>query len=208
MKTQLSLFILCCIVIIASQTSAQSFTSKGTVELGGEFSFSSQTVSSSLSSSSNRSALNTLMFNPYIGTMVAEGFELGFMPGIATVSYGGSSSTQTNLFFVPSYNVNTSGKAFPYFEFLIGYNSISGSGNGSESGLGVGFSGGVKVAIGNSGLFLFNVKYLHQSYNVTETNYYYNFGSPTNTSYTESLNTVLASIGFHIFIPSKSSRSK
>ncbi len=209
MKTIHKFLISSALVIIPWSSYAQSLTSKGTVELGGEFSFASQTYTRS-GSSSGGSALNTLMFNPYIGVMVTEGFELGFMPGITTISQGGESATELNLFFTPAYNVN-SGKAFPYFEFLIGYNSISGSGyygsTQTYSGLGVGFGGGVKVAVGGSGLFLFNIKYLHQSYDIPASNSS-NFYGSTSSSNTLSLNTVFAGVGFRIFFAPKTVRSK
>jgi len=203
MKTFRKCFVSAILIIFSISLQAQTFTSKGTVELGGDFSFSSrtETVPGYTFYPNNSSAtLNTLIFDPYVGVMATEGFEIGFMPGIGTTSYAGSSATSLNLFLAPAYNINAGGKAYPYFEFLIGYNSISG-GSTTQDGLGVGFSGGVKVTIGGNALFLFNIKYLHQSYN----NFRY-YDSITGTSFlgTETLNTILAGVGFRVFFPSKS----
>jgi hypothetical protein len=204
MKTSLKHFIICFLMAGSMTSHAQSFTSKGTVELGGEFSFSSQKESSSnnYSHGQESEAYNVLMFNPYIGAMVGQGFELGFMPGIAR----SGSITSLNLFFAPSYNINTSGNAYPYLEGLIGYSSIA-SGV-SANGLGTGISGGVKVAIGSSGLFLFNVKYLHQSFETEES---YNTGYPyysyTTVKTTVAINTIFAGMGFRIFITSKPAKT-
>ncbi len=201
MKKHFNHFAICCLMISTSALHGQSLTSKNTVELGGDFSFSSQTRT--LGGITSNSTYTTLMFDPYIGVMITEGFELGFMPGISSNRQSGSySSTLTgvNLFLAPAYNFNVGGKAFPYLEFLVGYNSLSGGGvSRTEEGLGVGFSGGIKVAISESSLFLFNVKYLHQNYNNVpyyDDNFYWN--GPSYVS--ESLNTVFAGIGFRVFI--------
>lgn len=208
MKPVHKLFISFVLVLLTNSSQAQSLTSKGTIELGGEFSFSSQTISQSTTSSynpynTNRESYDVLLFSPYVGVMMGQGFELGFMPAIAN----SGSVTSLNLFLAPAYNISTSGNAVPYFEGLIGYSTIN---NGrSAGGLGIGVSGGVKVTIGSSGLFLFSIKYLHQSFE--EERDYYSF-NPYYTSGTYKstviYNTIFAGIGFRIFIASKSLKGK
>ena len=192
-------------LLISSSLTAQTFTQPGTIELGGDISFSSQSYSENGTNSG--SALTTFSFNPYLGFMVSDGFELGLMPGIATVSYGSSTSTQLNLFFAPAYNVNTNSSVYPYFEFLIGYNTSSDNsyssyaGNRTIGGLGVGLDAGLKINLKGNSLLLFKIQYLHQSFNrdtYTTTGY---SGYPVTIESREiALNTVSFGMGFRIFI--------
>jgi hypothetical protein len=209
MKTYFKLIIYSIALITSLTLKAQTFTSKGAVELGGEFSFTSQSESVSgysYSYGSESSSYGLLMFSPYLGVMMGQGFELGFEPSIAN----SKSSTLLNLFFAPAYNINTGGNAYPYLEGLIGYSAITD--HGSVHGLGIGLGGGVKVAIGSSALFLFSLKYLSQSYeyeytinNYTYTGYSY-YSYPTTLKVKETINTFFAGIGFHIFITPKAQR--
>ena len=198
-------YLVICILMISSLSSqGQSFTSKKTVELGGEFSFTSQTTSitgSNYGSNDNSDSYDVLMFSPYVGLMIGQGFELGFMPSIAKAE----NLTIIDLFFAPSYNIQTGGNAYPYLEGLVGYSSYSNS--DITGGLGIGVGGGVKVTIGSSALFLFNIRYIHQSFEEKETYYAgYPYYTATSTTVKISLNTLFAGLGFHIFIPSKSSK--
>ena len=139
-----------------------SFTLPGTVEFGGDISFSSQSISGSTSS------LSLFSFNPYFGVMLVKGLELGLMPGISlSSSGGGNGSTNTttilNLFLAPAYNFDA-GKIYPFIEFLAGYNSI-GIKTQTLRGISIGGSGGLKFQMGKSGLLLFDITYLSQDYN-------------------------------------------
>ncbi len=154
----------------------QALTANGNVELGGDIGFFSRSASGSTSSS------NVFSFHPYFGFMIENGFELALIPGITSNgSTGSNSTTEYNIFLAPTYNINV-GKAYPFFEFLVGYNSL-GQGNSSLSGVGVGGSGGVKVQIGANGALVFALRYLHKSY-----------GSSTG------INTFSMEIGARIFI--------
>ena len=208
MKTYLKPIIFCITLIWSVTLKAQTFTSKGTVELGGEFSFTSQSASvtgGSYYSNYSGGSADLLMFSPYVGAMIGQGFELGFSPSIIHAE----SSTLLNLFLAPAININTSGTAYPYFEGLIGYSSASGT--GSIGGLGIGAGAGVKVTIGCSALFLFDLKYLHQSYEYDEPYYNYSFNGTSYTNnyttlkVTETINTFFAGLGFRIFIAPKTS---
>ena len=198
MKTSFTRFIICILAVVSTSSKAQLFTSKGTVELGGEFSFTSQSstvTGGSYYSGGSSESYNVLMFSPYIGVMTGKGFELGFMPSIA---HGGD-VTLLDLFFAPAININTGGSAYPYVEGLIGYSTYGGG--SSTSGLGIGISGGIKARIGSSALFLFNVKYLHQSFEEEEHYYAYYPSYMSGTHKVEvSINTLFAGIGFRIFI--------
>jgi hypothetical protein len=159
-----------------------SLTTNGTVELGGDLSFNT------ISGEGNSNSVTVISFNPYVGIMIASGFELGISPGVTSTSgSGGYSATTFNFFLAPAYNFNL-GKAYPYCEFLIGYNSIDYSST-VENGMGIGGSGGVKAQIGGSGLLLFGLKYLHN-----------NYGS---NGHSNGLNTFSVEVGARIFINPK-----
>lgn len=190
---------------LSGTLTAQTLTQSGTVELGGDISFSSVSQSQSNSFvSDNNNSVATFSFNPYIGYMVSNGFELGFMPGITTQSSGGQSATILNLFFAPSFNVNVSGTVYPYLEFLIGYNSIKGTNGRTTGGLGVGLDAGLKVNIKGNSLLLFKIQYLNQTFSESDytiTSYY---GTPIAVQGRQDVfNTVSFGIGFRIFIESK-----
>ena len=182
MRTIQKLSVMCLAILFAQLAPAQSFTQKGTIELGGDISFSSQKESEADAS------LTTLSFNPYVGVMVSDGFELGFRPQIMTVSYSGSSLSSLGLYLTPAYNFKTSSKAIPYLEFIIGYNSIDNDGD-SYGGLGTGADGGLKINIAGNSLLLIKLEYLHQSYEMDGDSY--------------SINTLSFGFGFRVFLGPK-----
>jgi hypothetical protein len=167
-----------------------AFIMPGTIELGGEMSYASQKVEDAEGSAS------LFAMNPYVGIMVGSGFELGFKPGVQFQKAGNYKATTFNLLFAPAFNINGGGSVFPYFEFLVGYNMLSYeqaipySGNLEEtaSGAAIGIDGGFKAIIGNSGLVLFKIEYLHQTFKTSG-----QFSSEV------SYNTLSAGVGFRVF---------
>jgi hypothetical protein len=127
------------------------FASKGTVEVGGNLSFSSFT-----SVSEGRSGEATTMFTvaPRVGYFVIQGFELGIQPGASflvwpagfnVVTGGGSSTTLLQIYGFAAYNLQIqNGKSFLFLEAPAGYATTSGSGN-TRSGFSWGARGGVKI---------------------------------------------------------------
>lgn len=210
MNTSKKLSVVVALWLLSLTVSAQNFIHAGTTELGGDVSFSSQ------SSPGSSGTITTFSFNPYVGFMSSSGFELGLMPGITSISSGSESATELNLFLAPSYNVSTGSTVYPYFEFLIGYNSISyksgfsfsGSGNQTVDGLGIGLDAGLKVNLKGNSLLLFKIQYLYQSYkeDATTTNV---FGTTYTTPSSETiLNTVAFGMGFRVFLEKKEKQKK
>jgi hypothetical protein len=167
-----------------------AFIMPGTIEMGGDISYASQKAEGSSAS------LSTFSMNPYIGVMIASGFELGFRPGVQFQKVGPEKATSLNLLFAPAYNINGGGSIFPYFEFLVGYSMISYENNNSyvghyeetASGAALGIDGGFKALIGNSSLVLFKIEYLHQTFKSTG-----QYSSEVN------YNTLSAGVGFRVF---------
>jgi len=157
-------------------STSEILTKNGTLEIGGDFEF--------LSQSSINNTLNMLNFNPYFGIMFTKGFELGINPNFTNYSYSGNpSTTQFNLYLAPTFNLSK-GKTIPFIEILIGINSIGQ--NTTYSGFGFGGSAGVKIQVGNNVALINSLKYLSQSY-----------GQGTNIS------TLSLSTGIRFFIFSK-----
>jgi len=213
MKTQTRFLILVFVSLITASTQAQNFIQARTVELGGDVSFSSQSVPA------GGGSLSTLSFNPYLGFMTASGFEIGLLPGITSITQGIYSATELNIFLAPSYNFKMTGNTYPYLEFLIGYNSITakenvsffGSSANSQTagGLGIGMGAGLKINLKGNSLLLVKFQYLHQNYkqDITETTFTGTGAYVTNTTTVDQiLNTVSLGLGFRIFIESKTGK--
>ena len=151
--------------VFTSLSFSQNFATKGTIEVGGSLGFSSITGVSNGESSSN--SLSTLRLEPYIGYFIVDGFELGFEPSFTTSSIGDYSSNSFGIYFAPAWNFDLRSNLFPFLEGRIGYNTSSrdvSNGEGgttkyTTSGLAWGAKGGVKVKIGNSGLFNLALSY-------------------------------------------------
>lgn len=136
--------------------SAQDFSTKGTIELGGNVGFSSTTYVSNGQSSTN--SLTNFSIDPYVGYFVINNLELGLVPSFSTSKYGDQSSTSFSVYFAPAWNFDLKSTLFPFVEGRIGYNTSSyDDGNSfttdpSSSGLAWGFRGGVKAQVGSNAL--------------------------------------------------------
>lgn len=163
--------------------SNKSLTTKGVVELGGDISYISQTAAG------NSSSINVFSFSPTFGFILANGFELSLITGISSSGRGGGQTlTDFNFFIAPTFNISA-GKAYPFFQFLFGYNSI-GLGTVNISGVGVGGCGGVKVQVGENAAIIFGLRYLNQTYKQANSNNATSVG----------INTLSLEIGGRIFI--------
>jgi hypothetical protein len=150
--------------VFTSLSYSQNFATKGTIEAGGSLGFSSSTSVSNGESASN--STTTIRLEPYIGYFVVNSFELGFEPSFTTSSYGDYSSTSFGIYFAPAWNFDLRSNLFPFLEGRIGYNtssqdvpSVLGTTEYTASGIAWGARGGVKVKIGNSGLFNLALSY-------------------------------------------------
>jgi hypothetical protein len=127
------------------------YAQKGVVEIGGNASFSSI---SPVSKGEAGDATTLFTFGPRIGYFVADGFQVGFNPGLSFLPVSGlsvispssgESMTLLQLFVYPGYTIRSEGsKSFPFIELPIGYTGAS-SGGDSESGFSWGVRGGVKT---------------------------------------------------------------
>jgi hypothetical protein len=154
----------CVAVIMSTQVASpqtQEYATKGVLELGGTASFSSI---ADVSSGKTGDATTLFTFGPRIAGFVADGFQIGFSPGISFLPTSGvtvlspprgESTTLLQLFAFPAYVVRTAGqKYYPFVEVPVGYTRMS-SGNNAQSGFSWGVRGGVKVA--PAGNFLLTV---------------------------------------------------
>jgi hypothetical protein len=148
----------------STSSNPKVFASAGCVELGGGFSFNSESVSSPNGGGTSPTT-SLILFAPYVGVFPVKGFEIGLNPfSIESASYGPGSSTTALLFILaPSYNFNTHSIAYPFIEGNIGYNSNNRT-NATESGVCYGVRGGVKLAIASHALLNIAVQYLEQTY--------------------------------------------
>lgn len=161
----------------SSGESTPAFPNPG-VELGGQISFSSTSISDGDYSTT------VFSFEPYIGAMLGKTFEIGFYPGIATISNGHNSVTAYQFFLAPCLN-SSAGSLTAYVEGLVGYASI----DPNVSGLGLGGSVGLKFQIIKTGIFKIGVNYVKQNYSASEGG----FGS-------YSTQVVAIETGFRIFL--------
>jgi hypothetical protein len=139
--------------VVSAEGVAQDrgFASKGTVEVGGNLSFSSFT---SVTEGTSGEATTMFTVAPRVGYFVVQGFELGIQPGASflvwpagfnVVTGGGSSTTLLQVYGFAAYNVKVQdGKAFLFLEAPAGYATTSGNGS-TRSGFSWGARGGVKI---------------------------------------------------------------
>jgi len=158
-----SFLILAVLFLFTSISFSQNFATKGTIEAGGSIGFSSTTTVSNGESSDN--STSTFRVEPYVGYFVINSLELGIVPSFTTSSFGDNSSTSFGAYFAPAWNFNLKSNLFPFLEGRIGYNTSSYDDGDSDtedlsySGIAWGVKGGVKVKLGNSGLFNVAVSY-------------------------------------------------
>ena len=149
----LASFLAVCQSLLIAQESR--FAMKGVAELGGTLSYASFTP---VSGGKTGDATSIFSLAPQVGYFVADGFEIGFSPGVSFVLFppgvtslsgsGSGSSTAVQLWLTSAYNFQTSGNTvFPFIEFQLGYTSSNDwfIGSNKASGLSYGFKGGIKV---------------------------------------------------------------
>jgi hypothetical protein len=156
-----TLFTMAVIICIASMSFAQEdkkFATKGVFELGGNFSFQSQTP---INNGKTEESYTLFSFAPYISYFLTDGFEIGLNPlSISTWKYSGTTSTQISFIVAPSYNFKTEGIIYPFIEAQFGYSTVSFSSSGSSSdGFCWGGRGGIKLAVTGKGLLNLGVEY-------------------------------------------------
>ena len=83
---------------VFSMAAGQTFTTPGSLELGGDFSFAYQK-----SKSDKELSFNIFSFNGFAGIMALSGFEIGISPSVTGYSGSGLSATSFSLYASPSY---------------------------------------------------------------------------------------------------------
>jgi hypothetical protein len=146
----------------------KKFGDAGTAEIAGGVSFS---VFTPVSNGKTGDATSLFSFGPEFGYFVANGFEVGFSPGMtilpgisALTPSRGDGTTIMQIFFFPAYNIQTpAGNVTPFLQVPLGYTAIS-SGNDTDSGFSWGIKGGAKFVAGGQLLVTLYAQYLQISF--------------------------------------------
>jgi len=176
-------------VLISLFSTAQQFTNCGTVELGGQIAYSSQSTGGT-----NSESQKLFVFSPYFGFMLAKGFELGVAPQIAS----SDNHELINIFLAPGYSFDTKSNVYPYIEFIGGYGILTNGGT-EQKGFGLGGGAGLKINIGTNGLIVTGIQFTKQDYSEQS--------SPSYSSSVTSLSTMLFQFGYTVFL-SRSEKEK
>ncbi|MGD8306237.1 MAG: outer membrane beta-barrel protein [Ignavibacteria bacterium] len=166
MKKIIAPFLILFIILGISNTEAQSFAHKGTIELGGTIGFESET--DVYDGETDDESLTTFSFSPLFGYFIINGLELGLTPIYEITSYGDNSDTMFGIFFAPQYHFDLQSNVYPYVGGIFGYNSFNRDRLNSDdtfSGISYGGMAGIKIQIGNSSLINLRIRYLIATFN-------------------------------------------
>ncbi|MCC6398519.1 MAG: hypothetical protein IT282_16015 [Bacteroidetes bacterium] len=155
------------------------FGKAGTVEIAGSVSFSSITP---VTHGRTGEATTLLSLGPEIGYFVADGFEIGFNPGVSLIPgvsvitpSEGEGLTIMQLFAYPAYVVHTEGSPVaPFLQVPIGYTAMT-SNDVTQSGFSWGVKGGLKVTVASHVLITIYGQYLAMTFNPEGTTERYGF---------------------------------
>jgi hypothetical protein len=171
-RRSISVVALLAIAILAltgagAQEQRRQFTSRGTVELGGNISFM---ATQPVINDKRGETIYTLQVFPYVGYFIIDGFELGLNPlGLDLATSGSTTLTSLRILLAPSYNFRTPTIATPFVEGLGGMSlystSVSGGGTTTRTGFTWGGRVGVKVALVEKGLLNLAIQYLQVTAN-------------------------------------------
>ena len=182
-----SIYTIISIVLFLSFASfSQDFEQKGTWELGGSVGFSSST--SVYMGNTSSSSTSVVSISPEAGYLISNNFELALSPfSYTSISYGSGSTSEFRFLIAPTWNFDTHSNAYPYLQGLVGYGTISNSGE-TVSGLDYGFQGGVKLQIAKSSLINIGVSYVMTN------------REPSGVTERIGTNTIQVLAGFSVFI--------
>jgi hypothetical protein len=169
---------------------------------------------------------STFLVNVPVYYFIADGWQIGLVPEYASLYLGNDdsdiSASVFGIFLSTSYVFETGGSVYPFIEGKIGYSSAnitidgeqSGSGfvavfrnsnNGQQtgelldlaaSGIGWGFSGGIKVQIAKGALINFAAGYQQRTLDLEENPEY---GIPGDLD-RSGINSIMVSLGFSVFL--------
>jgi hypothetical protein len=180
-----TLFFMCIILSATVTLNAQDFGRKGLWELGGLVMYANNNIV--VDGESQDESLNFFFVNVPVYYMPVDGWQIGIVPEFVSVGLGGDIDATLSVFggfFSTAYVFKTGGSVYPFIEGRVGYNSVNvsvGSVPDLElekttgiqqdevdetlSGIGWGFSGGIKVQIARGALINFGVGYQQRTAN-------------------------------------------
>lgn len=178
-------FLICAFVIVSVNLNAQDFGRKGIWELGGLVMYANNSIV--VDGQSQDESLNFFFINVPVYYMPVDGWQIGVVPEFVSVGIGGDVDATLSVFgafLSTAYVFKTGGSVYPFIEGKIGYNSVNVSVgtvpnlelnkttgiqqnevDETLSGIGWGFSGGIKVQIARGALINFGVGYQQRTAN-------------------------------------------
>jgi hypothetical protein len=162
--TVIAVMFIACLLNALAAAQDKTFGKAGITEIAGSISFASITP---VSNGKTGDATTLLSLGPEISYFVADGFEIGFSPGVSLLPgvsvitpSSGDGTTVLQLFASPAYNLRVEeSQVNPFLEVPFGYTSMS-SGNATLSGFSWGVKGGMKVVATSHLLLTFYGQYL------------------------------------------------
>jgi len=172
-------------------------------------------------------SISTFMVNIPVYYFVVDGWQIGLVPEFVSLSSGTDdfdfSTSAYGIFFSTSYNFKTGGSVYPFIEGRVGYSAANLSldadidlgefellkGNAVQqdnmldetlSGLGWGFSGGIKIQVGKAALINLGVGYQQRTYDPEETITVAGEEIEVGEFDRNGINTILVSAGVSIFL--------
>jgi hypothetical protein len=178
------LFFMCIFLTATIALNAQDFGRKGLWELGGLVMYANNNIV--VDGESMDESLGFFFINVPVYYMPVDGWQIGIAPEFVSVSLGGEADVSLSVFggfFSTAYVFKTGGSVYPFIEGRIGYNSINVSTGEIDleiekttgvqqdqvdetlSGIGWGFSGGIKVQIARGALLNLGIGYQQRTAN-------------------------------------------
>lgn len=178
-------FLICAFIAVSVNLSAQDFGRKGIWELGGLVMYANNSIV--VDGQSQDESLNFFFINVPVYYMPVDGWQIGVVPEFVSVGIGGDVDATLSVFggfLSTAYVFKTGGSVYPFIEGKIGYNSVNVSVgtvpsielskttevqqnevDETLSGLGWGFSGGIKIQIARGALLNLGVGYQQRTAN-------------------------------------------
>ncbi|MGD8307538.1 MAG: hypothetical protein PVF17_12850 [Ignavibacteria bacterium] len=206
MKKLILLF--CAVFLLTSFTNAQNYGKQGVWELGGMVMYANTTLVAN--GETVDGSVGVFFANVPAYYFIMEGLQIGIIPEFVSVSVSeelaGSETTLSAFggYVSAAYVFKTGGNVYPFLEGRFGYNSVNVTTDialiksaGTQqaaldetlSGIGFGFSGGIKVQIARGALLNFGVGYQMRTVNPED------YDGDRN-----GINVIVASAGFSIFL--------
>ncbi len=209
-----------CIFLAAAFTlNAQDYAKKGIFELGGlvmyannTFVLDGETEFDIGTGQAESVSINFFFVNMPLSYFVIDGLQIGVIPEYVSVGLdvGGDVTLSTlGIYFASAYNFNLKSSVYPFIQGRFGYNHINLSASGDNpaetgdqdltfSGIGWGFSGGIKIQIAKGALLSLGVGYQQRT---TDPDSPADVGFPADYDLGRvGLNVIVVQAGFSVFL--------